>query len=144
MLNNQIAKIAFLSHRQWTYKMVELYPSVRPYIRPSVRLHFHFYTITAYHIFFDFPSCGQRIWSKIKILNCYSVFIIKPVDSILHRMIWRCTIAAYQIFFNFRSCERGIRPNVKVLICKVILIIEPLDFKLHRMIPYWRPHDCTI
>ena len=65
--------------------------------------------------FFDFQSCHTAMRSKIKILNCYVTFIIKPTVVKLHEMTQGARLR-YIRFFDFPSWVSGIGPKIWIII----------------------------
>ena len=64
-------------------------------------------------------------------MNCYSAFIIIPMDLKLHRMI-----------LGFRLCDAKMRLNSEIL--NSAFIIKLTDLKLHSMIVDQCLYDCSI
>ena len=98
-------------------------------------------TIAADEIFLF--SCDGT--TKVKLLDCYSAWIIDSVNLILHKIILDkvFSIAIFQIFW-LRVMWPEMRSETKVLNCYSAFNIKFLDLGFHSMIMDRRLHVCTI
>ena len=84
-------------------------------------------------VFLDFRSCDLLLWFKVKLLNCYSAFIIKPMYSKLHRVkkdgrLHDCIISVFP--FRFVWAKNDVKDkNIDLF---SIVILKPVDLILRK------------